>query len=173
MRGRKLALLCLLPLLLQVGCSGTTSCKATVVFRDLDGDRFGSPSSGAIEACSAEERERMDNAVASGDYVGDGNDCDDHDPNIHPRADELCDDIDHNCDGESEEGAVDRTEYYPDADEDGFGDAAAFPYLRCEPMTEMVLDSTDCDDANPAVNPAATEVTGNGLDDDCDPGTAD
>jgi hypothetical protein len=31
----------------------------------------------------------------------------------------------------------------------------------------------DCDDGNPAVNPAMTEVWGNGIDDDCDPSTWD
>jgi hypothetical protein len=43
----------------------------------------------------------------------------------------------------------------PDADHDGW------------------TATTDCDDADPAVHPTANELLGNGIDDDCDPGTPD
>lgn len=46
-----------------------------------------------------------------------------------------------------------------DADGDGFEDAAC--------------GGVDCDDANPAVNPAADEIQGNGIDDDCNATTSD
>lgn len=48
-----------------------------------------------------------------------------------------------------------------DMDGDGFFDIA-------NPCSE-----TDCDDNNAAVNPAATEIVYNGIDDDCDPSTLD
>src|SRR5262249_29932358 len=33
--------------------------------------------------------------------------------------------------------------------------------------------TTDCDESDPAVHPTANELLGNGIDDDCDPGTPD
>ena len=39
-------------------------------------------------------------------YVGQGNDCDDTDPNINPTAEEICDDIDNDCDGVADEGGA-------------------------------------------------------------------
>ncbi len=53
---------------------------------------------------------------------------------------------------------------YPDADQDGFGDAAALPADCAE---GGVRDAGDCDDTDPWVNPAAIEVCGGG-DEDCD-----
>jgi len=38
----------------------------------------------------------------------------------------------------------------------------------CESAKGYSLEGGDCDDAEAAISPAATEVPGNGLDDDCD-----
>ena len=62
-----------------------------------------------------------------GDIDGDGfwsdSDCDDGDPDVYPDADELCNEIDDDCDGEVDEGAM--TVFYADADGDGYGDASS------------------------------------------------
>ncbi|MBL7923735.1 MAG: HYR domain-containing protein [Bacteroidia bacterium] len=57
------------------------------------------------------------------------------------------------------------TNYYTDGDGDGFGAGAATSACTAPPGT--VSNNTDCNDANFAVNPNATEVC-NGIDDDCD-----
>jgi hypothetical protein len=62
---------------------------------------------------------------------------------------------------------TESTTYYADSDLDGYGDLNN-PIQLCEVIAGWVLDSTDCDDNNAAVNPAATEIGYNLLDDDCD-----
>jgi hypothetical protein len=60
--------------------------------------------------------------------------------------------------------------YYADTDGDGYGNASSSTNA-CSQPSGYVSNSTDCNDTNSAVNPAATEVA-NGIDDDCD-GTID
>jgi len=53
-------------------------------------------------------------------------------------------------------------------DDDGDG------YTKYEAATGCPEGTVvDCDDYHASVNPAATEIRGNGLDDDCNPGTSD
>ena len=63
-----------------------------------------------------------------------------------------------------------RTNYrgYPDADADGFGDATQ-PYVLLAnfPTPGYSLNNLDCNDANNAIRPNATEIC-NMVDDDCD-----
>ncbi|MFH1462936.1 MAG: MopE-related protein [Pseudomonadota bacterium] len=99
--------------------------------------------------------------------ISDGTDCDDGDDAVHPGADEHCDGVDEDCDGAVDEEAVDLGAWYPDLDEDGYGDAAATPVLQCDQPSGLMGDGSDCDDTDPAVNPAGVESC-NGLDDDCD-----
>jgi hypothetical protein len=55
--------------------------------------------------------------------------------------------------------------FYPDVDQDTFGDAAD-PVEACEAPPGYVSDSTDCDDGDELVHPGAADVC-NGADDDC------
>ncbi|GAB4215096.1 MAG: hypothetical protein OHK0013_40350 [Sandaracinaceae bacterium] len=56
-----------------------------------------------------------------------------------------------------------------DADMDGFPAAR----VVSSGMTFLCAGGTDCDDTRRGVNPSATEICGNGLDDDCNPSTSD
>lgn len=62
--------------------------------------------------------------------------------------------------------------FYVDADGDGFG-SSSLTVEDCNVPEGFVADDTDCDDTNAAVNPGAAEIQGNGIDDDCSPGTID
>jgi hypothetical protein len=84
-------------------------------------------------------------------------DCDDTTPEVSPLAEELCDGLDNDCDGEIDVGASDGVTVYTDADADGFGDAATGA-LVCALTPGTVEDATDCDDADSLTNPAAIEV---------------
>ncbi len=58
--------------------------------------------------------------------------------------------------------------YYADADGDGFGDPSG-NILGCDTAPlGFVTDNTDCNDAVNTVNPAAEEIAGNGIDENCD-----
>ncbi|MBL0013335.1 MAG: T9SS type A sorting domain-containing protein [Flavobacterium sp.] len=65
------------------------------------------------------------------------------------------------------------TLYYVDADGDGFTSNSP-QVLSCTQLSGYVLTSSgvDCNDSNAAVNPNASEVLANGIDDNCD-GTTD
>ena len=59
--------------------------------------------------------------------------------------DQVCDNLDNNCNGQSDEnvGSI----FYIDADGDGFGDADLFT-LGCEVQDGLVSNSDDCDDGD-------------------------
>ena len=65
-------------------------------------------------------------AAVEPDLDGDGygllaGDCDDSDPTIYPGAEEICDDIDNNCNGLIDEGT--EQVWFLDSDGDSFGNA--------------------------------------------------
>jgi hypothetical protein len=97
-------------------------------------------------------------------------DCDDNDATVNPNADEVCDGIDNNCDGATDDAGEGVGAWYPDVDGDGYGDLNA-GILACEQPAGTVADSTDCDDTQAASFPENPEVCDE-IDNDCD-GRAD
>ncbi|MFH1470091.1 MAG: MopE-related protein, partial [Pseudomonadota bacterium] len=144
-------------------CDGTTdeddSADALTWYADADGDTYGDATSTTV-ACY----------LPTG-YLADDTDCDDTDAAVNPGATELCNGVDDDCDGTTDEAAAaDALTWYADADSDSYGDAASTT-VACTQPSGYLADDTDCDDTDAAINPAATEVC-DGADNDCD-GTTD
>ncbi len=98
-------------------------------------------------------------------YAPTADDCDDTDSTVNPGRAERCDGRDNDCDLSSDEEAVDAPTWYTDGDGDGHG--AGEGTEACEGEAGQTLDGEDCDDADGAVSPSASEAD-NGADDDCD-----
>ncbi|MCB9797200.1 MAG: hypothetical protein H6741_31315 [Alphaproteobacteria bacterium] len=128
---------------------------ASTWYQDADSDGYGDVDL-STEACEAPTG-----------YVADSTDCDDGDASANPGATELCDSVDNDCDGATDEDdAADAGTWYLDFDGDGYG-GSAYSQVSCEAPSGYVADNTDCDDTESLANPGATEVC-DGLDNDCD-----
>jgi hypothetical protein len=135
-------------------CDGTVDegLNFEVYFIDNDADGFGTTD--VVETgCSAPLG-----------YVAIDGDCDDANPLIQPTAEEVCDEIDNNCNGDIDEGTTEL--YFVDFDGDGFGNPFNTVEL-CQLTDGFVLDNTDCDDSSPNVNLNGTEICANAIDEDC------
>ena len=128
-------------------CDGSDD---VVWFEDADNDGYGNPDVSQVSV------------IQPAGYVANNTDCDDTDATINPGATEIADNgIDENCDG------FDLQTWFEDADTDTFGNASVNQTSNTQPIG-YVLDNTDCDDTNAAINPAATEIPNNGIDENCD-----
>ncbi|MCB9763854.1 MAG: hypothetical protein H6739_29055 [Alphaproteobacteria bacterium] len=140
-------------------CDGATdeddAADAATWYGDRDSDGYGDPSD-ATRACEAPTG-----------YVADATDCDDANASANPGATEVCDSVDNDCDGATDEDdAADATTWYLDFDSDGYG-GTAFSQTACDAPSGYVADATDCDDTDATANPGATEVC-DGVDNNCD-----
>ncbi len=135
------------------GCAGRT------FFVDLDRDGYGARELGVRLSCA--------DAPAPVGFAAVDGDCDENDEKAHPGATEVCNKKDDDCDGEVDEGAQ-PVPMWPDPDGDGFyqfqtGTAKS----GCGDIPGYAALPGDCDELDPHVSPAATEICNN-RDDDCD-----
>jgi len=98
-------------------------------------------------------------------YVLITGDCNDNNPAMYPGNNEVCDNLDNNCNGSIDEGLIFLT-YFQDNDGDNFGNVAV-TLSACSAPQGYVLDSTDCNDQNANINPSAIDIPGNGIDENC------
>lgn len=151
-------------------CDGVID--GTKYYADADGDGHGDPGSSPV-------------TVGCGDSPPAGtapnnDDSDDSDPHTHPGAKDICDGLDNDGDGQTDEDG-DIVYLYLDQDGDGYGELIGTIEIACSsgggggytpgPDTMVCVNDGDCfvpdpndncDNNNPA------EETCNGTDDDCD-----
>ena len=145
-------------------CDGLTdeadANGCTVYYQDSDDDGYGQSDS---SQCLCEP---------DGDFTAElDGDCEDNDKAISPKATEICDTLDNNCnEQEDEPGAEGCLVYYEDLDKDGWGVEASSMCLCGPELPYLALQFGDCKDGNDSVHPAQTEVCGDGVDNDCNDG---
>jgi large repetitive protein len=135
-------------------CNGQTDESVqNNYYRDADGDGYGNGQMNT-KACTAPPG-----------YVANSGDCNDADAAIHPGVTEICDGKDNNCASGIDEGV--KATFYADTDHDGYGNPSTTTQA-CTAPAGYVSNNTDCNDNNTSVHPGATEICGDGIDNDCD-----
>jgi hypothetical protein len=94
-------------------------------------------------------------------------DCNDNDASVFPGQDEICDDIDQDCDDIIDEDALDERTFWADSDGDGWGNEAVSTTACAHPGDGWIERAGDCNDRDAAMHPEADEVCDR-LDQDCD-----
>jgi len=136
---------------------------------DVDAEQY----PGATERCNGEDDDcdgqlHPDERDQDEDGVRFCRDCDDLDPQALPGAIERCNDKDDDCDGIVDEPDDEGTAWYPDDDEDGYGDPER-EVLACFAPDGHIAAAGDCDDGDAAINPDAFERCDD-IDHNCDGG---
>ena len=140
MRTPSVRLSCLFSLLALIGCPSDEEvvdepdCEEQIYGPDTDLDGWG------------DERVTIAACEAPPGWILQLGDCVDTDATIHPNGEELCDELDNNCNGSVDEGVTHF--FHPDVDGDGFGDPTR-TVEACFPPEGHVLNDDDCDDLDP------------------------
>ena len=133
-------------------------CDAANVDEDCDPTTFGSRDAdgdGFVDAACCNPM---------GDDLNCGDDCSDQRRDIRPGFAELCDFLDNDCDGGTDEGVA--ITGFADMDRDLHGDPS-MPREACPGAPNFAIEGDDCDDADPDRHGAQLEIC-DGKDNDCD-----
>ena len=98
-------------------------------------------------------------------YISDSSDCEDDLPLVNPDGTEICNGLDDDCNGMTDEGFEFET-YYRDNDGDGRGDPDG-ALVHCTRPAGYVMDFSDCNDDNYWAHPDMPELC-DSVDNDCD-----
>jgi len=146
---------------LDDNCNGVTDegLTAALYYPDCDRDGFGVMVA-PFAACAAPST--APDLCPTGRWVANPDDCNDRDPSINPSASEVCNRLDDNCNGMTDEIAPNS--YYPDCDGDMYGASGSTPVMGCAPPTTAPLscavggtwagNALDCNDGDGLVNPS-------------------
>ena len=139
-------------------CDGLVDEGVTqTYYEDYDGDGFGDPNlSFSVQACDLPEEPTRNGGV----YVANGDDCTDLNVEIHPEAQEVCDEQDNNCDGDIDENCACAplggtracgpaegicVQGYQDCNEEGWSPCDGPSFVPPEPRESCNALDDDCD----------------------------
>jgi hypothetical protein len=128
-------------------------CDAAWYYLDADLDGTGA------------ENSKVFSCTPMPDRITVGGDCNDLDAKISPKAAEVCNSVDDDCDGKVDDGFT-PVLLVTDADGDGYGTSQGMSMIGCPPVPGFATTFDDCNDTDATVNPGAMELA-NGRDDNC------
>jgi large repetitive protein len=142
--------------------------SAELCYTDADNDGYGDETTTTINA----DADGLVDCTATEFAASQIGDCDDSSDLISPDATEVCDGLDNDCDGDIDDDDSDvdssnGTLYYADYDGDGYGDDSVEIY-DCDGDGPVSTTGGDCNDSSAVINPLATDLAGDAIDQNCD-----
>ncbi len=124
-----------------------------VFYRDIDHDGFGG-------------NEKVIRCMKSEDLTEKTGDCNDGNAKIFPGVEEVCNNLDDDCNGKTDDNASDQKTWNEDKDQDTYG-STTVSKVACFAPPNFVVDHSDCHDDAKEIHPNEKELC-DGIDNDCD-----